>query len=91
MRKHPCPTSKGACENFKHTILCLHPFPGSDRIIFHLNEAMSWEMVRDLKKMKDVYLLIRNMCLKSQKAEELKEALEDIRVCLDVAITGYCN
>jgi hypothetical protein len=34
---------------------------------------MSWEIVRDLTKMKDVYLLIRNMCLKSEKAEELKE------------------
>jgi len=47
---------------------------------------MSWEMVRDLKKMKDLYLLIRNMCLKSNKAEELKEDLEEIRICLDEAI-----
>ena len=36
--------------------------------------------------MKDAYLLIRNMCLKSEKAEELKEDLEDIRFCLDEAI-----
>ena len=77
---------QGAWENFKHTLLCLHPFPYSDRIIFHLNEAMSWEMVRDLKKMKDVYLLIRNMCMKSEKAEELTGDLEVIRDCLDEAI-----
>lgn len=77
---------QGAWESFKHTILCLHPFPGSDRIIFHLNEAMSWEMVRDLKMMKNVYLLIRNMCLKSEKSEELKEDLEEVRRCLDEAV-----
>uniref|UniRef100_I2PWW7 Uncharacterized protein n=1 Tax=Desulfovibrio sp. U5L TaxID=596152 RepID=I2PWW7_9BACT len=80
---------QGAWENFKHTFLCLHPFSGSDRIIFHLNEAMSWEMVRDLKKMKDVYLLIRNMCLKSEKAEELNEDLEEITKCLDEAVEEY--
>lgn len=82
---------QGAWENFKHTLLCLHPFLSSDRIIFHLNEATSWEMVRDLKKMKDVYLLIRNMCMKSEKAEELKEDLEEIRVCLDEAVEEYGN
>lgn len=47
-------------------------------------------MVKDLKKMKNVYLLIRNMCLKSEKAEELKENLEDIRRCLDEALDEYC-
>ena len=82
---------QGAWENFKHTLLCLHPFSGSDRIIFHLNEAMSWEMVRDLKKMKNVYLLIRNMCLKSEKAEEMREDLEEIKECLDEAIEEYGN
>lgn len=39
--------------------------------------------------MKDVYLLIRNMCLKSEKAEELKKNLEEIRVCLDESIEEY--
>jgi len=39
---------------------------------------MSWEMIRYLKKMKDLYLLIRNMCLKSEKTEELREGLEEI-------------
>jgi len=36
--------------------------------------------------MKDVYLLIRNMCLKSEKVEELREDLEEIRECLDEEI-----
>jgi len=48
-------------------------------------------MVRDLKKMKDVYLLIRNMCMKSEKEEEMREDLEEIRVCLDEAIEEYGN
>jgi len=46
-------------------------------------------MVRDLKKMKDVYLLIKNMCLKSEKAEEMREDLEEIRECLDEAVEKY--
>jgi len=46
-------------------------------------------MVRDLKKMKDVYLLIRNMCLKSKKAEELREDLEVIREYLEGVIEKH--
>ena len=47
-------------------------------------------MVRDLRKMEDVYLLIRNMCLKSEKAEEMRKDLEEIRVCLE-AVEEYGN
>jgi hypothetical protein len=48
-------------------------------------------MVRDFKKMKDVYLLIRNMCLKSKKVEEMREDLEEMRSCLDEAMEEYGN
>lgn len=55
---------QGSWENFKHTLLCMHSFPSSYGIIFHMDEAATLEMVSGLKKMKYVYLFIMNMCLK---------------------------
>ena len=82
---------QGAWGNFKHTLLTLHPFPEFDRIFFHLNEATSWEVVRDLAEMNNIYLLIRNICLKSERADELLEDLNEIKVCLAEAKNEYGN
>ena len=36
-------------------------FPGSDKIIFHIDEAMSWECVRNLNRMYPLINLIHNL------------------------------
>jgi len=36
-------------------------FEGSDRAIFHFDEAMSWEVVRDRRQMPPRLLVIRNI------------------------------
>ncbi len=32
-----------AWENLRSAVLEYHPFPESDRLLFHINEGMSWE------------------------------------------------
>ena len=82
---------QGAWESFRGTILSLHPFPGSDRIIFHTNEAMSWENVRNLMNMKNIYVLIRNIALKATQSETIEDDLNQIKDCLDEAIKECGN
>jgi len=53
-------------------------FPGWDRMLFHIDEAMSWETVRHLERMGPLVVLIRNLAVQGQAAEEIMELLEDI-------------
>jgi hypothetical protein len=80
---------QGAWENFKTTLLKQLPFENSDKIIFHMNEAMSWKVVRDLHEMKNIYMLIRNIIIKTQQYETLVEELNEIKFCLDDALEEY--
>ena len=36
-------------------------FPNWDRLLFHIDEAMSWETVRHLERMEPLLVLIRNL------------------------------
>ena len=43
---------QGAWENLRDAVVHAHPFPESDRLLFHIDEGMSWESVRNLENMK---------------------------------------
>ena len=55
-------------------------FKGSDRLLFHIDEAMSWESVRDLKIMKPLILVIENIANQSAASEELRDLVKNVRV-----------
>jgi hypothetical protein len=57
---------QGAWENLRSAVLENHPFPESERLLFHINEGMSWESVRDLDRMKEALLLVRNIAVTGQ-------------------------
>jgi hypothetical protein len=50
-------------------------FPGSDKIIFHIDEAMSWECVRDLNRM---YPLIKSVDFRSRHAKRIEHGNEGL-------------
>jgi hypothetical protein len=50
-------------------------FPGSDKIIFHIDEAMSWECVRDLNRM---YPLINSVDFRSRHAKRIEHGNEGL-------------
>ena len=53
-------------------------FQNSDKLIFHIDEAMSWECVRDIGSMKSLILLIDNIAKHGDASELIIEAIEDV-------------
>ncbi len=47
-------------------------------MLFHIDEAMSWETVRHLERMEPLVVLIRNLAVQGQAAEEVMESLETV-------------
>ena len=69
---------QGTWESLRHNMVTLRPFPQFDRLLFHIDEGMSWESVRDLSSMKRALLLVRNL---AAQAEEIPQSIrEDIEL-----------
>jgi len=54
-------------------------FINSDKLIFHIDEAMSWECVRDIGSMKPIILLIDNIANQAGAPDLIIESIEDVR------------
>ncbi len=54
-------------------------FPGSDKLLFHIDEAMSWECVRALNRMKSIILIIGNIAKQADASEEIIELIANVR------------
>jgi hypothetical protein len=50
-------------------------FAGWDRVLFHIDEAMSWECVRNLRQMNRTLLLVRNLIQQSDAPAAVVECL----------------
>ena len=57
---------QGAWTNLRESVMEDFGFPNSDKLLFHIDEAMSWECVRNLKLMKETFLLIQNISVQSK-------------------------
>ncbi len=77
---------QGAWENLRQAVVENHPFPGSDRLLFHIDEAMSWESVRNLSLMRNTLLLIQNLAQTSGAPDEVIEWIEDVVETLKEAL-----
>jgi hypothetical protein len=54
-----------------------------------IDEAMSWESVRNLSHMRNTLLIIRNLALQNAVPEEICQEIEDITEILEEAIVIY--
>jgi hypothetical protein len=52
-------------------------------VLFHTDEAMSWETVRHLERMEPLQLLIRNLAVQGDAPPEVLEAIEAIAEILE--------
>ena len=77
---------QGAWTNLRDEVVEKFGFPNSDQLLFHIDEAMSWESVRDLVKMKSTLLLIQNITAQTEAPEEVKERVHAVRDSLDEAL-----
>ena len=53
-------------------------FKKCDRTLFHIDEAMSWEIVRNLKRMGPLIVIIRNICTQGKAPDEVLENIENL-------------
>jgi len=69
---------QGAWSVLRDSIVDAAGFEGWDRAIFHVDEAMSWESVRNLKRMPPLLLIIRNLCVQGKAPQEVLENINEI-------------
>jgi hypothetical protein len=77
---------QGAWECLRETVVQHAGFEGWDRVLFHIDEAMSWETVRHLERMEPLVVLIRNLAVQGNASEEV---IEDIAEVADVFKEAY--
>ena len=74
---------QGAWIGLREAVVDNFGFPDSDKLLFHIDEAMSWESVRNLERMKSTLLLVQNIISQSDTPEEIMECLVDVRESLE--------
>jgi hypothetical protein len=80
---------QGAWEVFRQSVLDSGGFENSDRVLFHTDEAMSWETVRNLNRMPPLILIIRNLCMQSGVSGEILRNLEGITNILEETLAEF--
>ena len=79
---------QGAWECLRTTITEQAGFEGWDKMLFHIDEAMSWETVRHLERMEPLLVLIRNLAMQGNAPPEVMEEIDDIYEILSEALKG---
>ena len=69
---------QGAWECLRSTIAEQAGFDGSDKMLFHIDEAMSWETVRHLERLEPLVVLIRNLALQGNAPSQVIEEIDDL-------------
>ena len=77
---------QGAWGNLRASVVEHFGFPDSKRMLFHIDEAMSWESVRNLQRMKSILLVIQNIAVQPETPKQVSEWMLDIRQCMEEAI-----
>jgi hypothetical protein len=74
---------QGAWGNLRRAVVESIPFPEWERLLFHIDEGMSWESVRNLESMRRTLLLIENIVYQSDCPSEVEEWVEMVREDLE--------
>ena len=70
---------QGAWSILRDQVVKEFGFEGSDKLLFHIDEAMSWECVRALNQMKPLILVIDNIAKQSNASEQIIELIQNVR------------
>lgn len=69
---------QGAWGNLRSEVVKANPFKESKRLLFHIDEAMSWDAVRDFARMKAALLLVRNIAAQHKMPKEVSFWVEEV-------------
>lgn len=64
-------------------------FEGAGRALFHIDEAMSWETVRNLRRMPSLLLIIRNLCLQGKASGGVIRNIDEVSEILTETLEEY--
>jgi hypothetical protein len=70
---------QGAWENLRESIVKHHPFPESHRLLFHVDEGMSWDSVRNPEQMRFALTLVENIARQTDVPHDVAENVEFVR------------
>ena len=70
---------QGAWEVLREAVIKEHAGKDCSQLLFHINEAMSWESVRNLKSMKNTFVLVQSVAQQINMSDEFIELIEDVR------------
>lgn len=77
---------QGAWGVLRESVVNSAGFEGWDRALFHIDEAMSWETVRNLRLMPPLLLIIRNLCLQGKAPDEVILNIDNVNEILTEAL-----
>ena len=66
---------QGAWGNLRAAIVEARRFPEWQRLLFHVDEGMSWESVRDLGRMRKALTLVENIAAQTELPEVVAEQI----------------
>jgi len=82
---------QGSWGNLRDAVVENFGFPDSDRLLFHVDEAMSWESVRNINIMSKTFLLVQNIAIQADAPEEVIEWIDDVRESIDAAVAAIAE
>jgi hypothetical protein len=74
---------QGAWKNLRDEVVNHHPFKDSERLLFQIDEGMSWEAVRDLEYMQKVLLVVNNIATQAKACPDIMECIQMVRMNLE--------
>ncbi|MGB0720648.1 MAG: hypothetical protein ACPGRX_09240, partial [Bdellovibrionales bacterium] len=69
---------QGAWQHLRDLVAENAGFDGWDRALFHIDEAMSWETVRNLQLMGPLLLIIKNIVQQANVPDDIPDCVDDI-------------
>lgn len=82
---------QGAWSLLRDSVIDSGGFEGVDRVIFHIDEAMSWETVRNLKRMPPLLLIIRNACAQGNAPQDVLDSIYNLDEILNEVLSEFHN
>ena len=74
---------QGAWQNLRGAVSENAGFPDWERALFHIDEAMSWESVRDLQAMYRTLVLVCNVLKHDEVPDEVRLCLDDVNATME--------
>jgi hypothetical protein len=70
---------QGAWEVLREAVIKEQASKDCSQLLFHIQEAMSWESMRNLKHMKNTFVLVQSVAQQINVSDEIIELMEGIR------------